>query len=283
MAEYGVKMQGHERIRQKLVEFYAPAQWKRDLEFVGQALIEPIITSTLAGIGEDDQPFAPYSRRYLDLINAVGGKPGGVVNLRGIFYPKWARGKANPRNILKAERRLAALRARSGVFDRAQSRLQGTINRIRRQGGLRQAFTGLAFVAGGSTPGDPAEAQIRGRIRVFQARTQITRPQLGQIDPLSELSADLIRVRVQGFRITLTYRPRRSPHMIAHQEGNAHLPKRKWFTPRKTLVRTTLSKAAELVIKAKVAAFNRQTSTLGIAQGLAQPTPTPPGGPEAQG
>jgi hypothetical protein len=59
---------------------------KDDHEFIGQAAAVAIIQTTLAGIGENDEPFAPYSASYKELIDSVGGKPRQVVDLRGLFY-----------------------------------------------------------------------------------------------------------------------------------------------------------------------------------------------------
>lgn len=57
-----------------------------ELKLVGEAVATEIVKTTLAGIGENDQPFAPYSPGYSELLKSVGDKPGGVVNLRGRFY-----------------------------------------------------------------------------------------------------------------------------------------------------------------------------------------------------
>lgn len=70
----------------------------RDFEEVGEAAADLIVSTTLAGIAEDDQPFQPYSAGYQALIDSVGGKPGQVVNMRGLFYhdgQKRSRGKVD--------------------------------------------------------------------------------------------------------------------------------------------------------------------------------------------
>jgi hypothetical protein len=73
-----------DRIKAKLEGVFAGM--KDDLKEAGEVAADLIVSNTLAGKGEDDQPFAPYSQAYLEEINAVGGKPQGTVNLRGVFY-----------------------------------------------------------------------------------------------------------------------------------------------------------------------------------------------------
>jgi hypothetical protein len=70
-----------------------------DLEVAGEAGADAIIQTTLAGIGVNDQAFRQYSKSYLEQIEAVGGKPSGVVDLRGIFFAKG--GNLNKRGISK--------------------------------------------------------------------------------------------------------------------------------------------------------------------------------------
>jgi hypothetical protein len=72
-----------ERIKAKLATMFAGME--DELKFAGEQAAEGIVQATLAGVGENDSPFAPYSKSYQDLIDAVGGKPQGVVNMRGVF------------------------------------------------------------------------------------------------------------------------------------------------------------------------------------------------------
>lgn len=73
-----------DRIKAKLQEIFGGMS--TDLQDAGEVGADQIIVTTLAGIGEDDQQFASYSEAYLEEINAVGGKPRGNVDLRGLFY-----------------------------------------------------------------------------------------------------------------------------------------------------------------------------------------------------
>src|SRR5689334_3804877 len=73
-----------DRVRNKLAGLLSHMQ--PDLEFIGGIGAAAIIQTTLAGIGENDQPFEPYSPAYKELIDSVGGKPRQVVDLRGLFY-----------------------------------------------------------------------------------------------------------------------------------------------------------------------------------------------------
>lgn len=58
---------------------------KEDVEFIGGIVAEEIIRTTLAGIGKGDQPFAPYSGYYSEVIAKLGGKTRQTVDLRGII------------------------------------------------------------------------------------------------------------------------------------------------------------------------------------------------------
>lgn len=182
-----------------------------DLKFAGEAAAEAIVVTTLAGIGEGDAPFAPYSRAYQEVLDAVGGKMRGTVDLRGIFYHA---GQKRVRYRSEARRR----QYREG-----------------RQAYIRVAFGNLSFTA----------------------RTGVTRPAKGIIDPLSEMSRDLISVVATDYNLKITYTARSEPYMIAHQEGSGRAPKRVWFTLNKTKVREALLSSIRTAIAARVNWFNR--------------------------
>jgi hypothetical protein len=191
------------------------ANLQEDLKFAGENAAEAIVSTTLAGIGENDQPFAPYSPAYLATIDAVGGKPQQTVNLRGLFYHAGQK-RVRFRN---PERR-----------------------RQYREG--RRAYIAVGFTTKG------------GRSVAFTAKTGITRPAKGIIDPLSEMSLDLIFVTAWGSYLKLTYAPREKPYMIHHNEGTGRGPQRRWFTLEKTKVQQALLTTLREAIKARVAWFN---------------------------
>jgi hypothetical protein len=95
----GVTFDGFERVEGKLNHFFDGLA--HDLEAVGEVAKEGIVSTTLAGLGPDDSAYQPYSDSYQKLIDSVGGKPQGTVNLRGIWL---AKGDKNPR-FRSAERR----------------------------------------------------------------------------------------------------------------------------------------------------------------------------------
>lgn len=64
----------------KLVDDFTP-----ELKQAGDVAADQIVITTLQGLAQGDVPFKPYSKSYQELIDAVGGKPSGVVDLRGIF------------------------------------------------------------------------------------------------------------------------------------------------------------------------------------------------------
>lgn len=62
------------------------ADFGKDAKPVGQAAAAAIVSTTLAGVGAGDRPFAPYSPAYAAQV-AAAGKPGDPVNLRGVVRP----------------------------------------------------------------------------------------------------------------------------------------------------------------------------------------------------
>jgi hypothetical protein len=171
-----------------------------DLKFIGEQVAAAIIQTTLAGLGENDGPFKQYSPKYKELIEAVGGKPGGVVNLRGVFY-----------------------------HDNKSRRVSKT---SLRKGGGRRAYVLLTF--GG---------------RSFIARTRQTRPQSGLIDKESEMSLDLIEIKVPPLAnptVFLIYRARKIPYMVKHNET------RRWFTLKKSAVRGAAIETMRTLLAARV-------------------------------
>src|SRR4051812_30237106 len=90
------------RIRAKLTGFLS--NMGDDLKFVGEQGATAIIASTLAGVGEADSPFAPYSPAYKELIDSVGGKPRQVVDLRGLFYHSGQKRSRSKKNLGQGRR-----------------------------------------------------------------------------------------------------------------------------------------------------------------------------------
>jgi hypothetical protein len=182
-------------------------------EEIGKDAARMIVQTTLAGIGEDDAPFKPYSESYQKLLDHVGGKPSGIVDLRGIFYHK-GRGPK---------------RFKDPARERKRQR------RALEKGGGRRAF--MQVTLGG---------------RTFLVTTQLTRPRLGLVDPQSEMSADLISVRVTKTGFRLVYQPRRADetYMLTHQQD------RPWFTVNKTAVAAVIFDGLRAYFKAKVRRWN---------------------------
>jgi hypothetical protein len=195
-----------------------------DFKRVGEVGAEAIIRTTLAGIGEADQPFAPYSPRYLEQIDAVGGKPQNTVNLRGLFYPP---GTAPDLSKLSKRKR----------------------NAIFKRGGGRRAFLGVSFVFKSKGGG-------LGGIRSFTGMTKLTRPQLGLTDPLSEMSLDLITVSATANTLRIVYNVRKTPYMIYHQEGAGRNPRRPWFSANKAAVAAAMGEALKVLLAARVQRWN---------------------------
>ncbi len=217
----GIKSDDIERLQAKFAGFFAGMA--EDLEHVGTIGAEAIVQTTLAGIGEDDQPFAPYSQQYAALLASVGGKQRGVVDLRGIFL--------HDDQTLEPKRKL-----------KGEQLAKWKENR-RRQGAFRQAY--VRVTVGG---------------RTFIARTKQTRPQVGPTDPLSEMSLDLISVKATDSKLTIMYTPRSKEYMIYHQHGEGKNPQRLWFTARKAAVERAMINALKLCIKARVQWFNDHNS-----------------------
>lgn len=71
-----------------------------ELKLAGEVAADQIIITTLQGIGEGDKAFTPYSESYANLLAHVGGKPSGVVDLRGVFQHAGKREKS-PKQISK--------------------------------------------------------------------------------------------------------------------------------------------------------------------------------------
>lgn len=197
------------RIANKFRNFFKDIE--SDIKLCGENARTAIVQTTLGGIGANDEPFAPYSIRYQEVIDAVGGKPRQNVDLRGLFYHEGQK----------------------------QKKYRSEKSRQKERAG-RQAYIEVAFGGVG-----------------FTAKTGITRPQLGITDTLSEMSDDLIEVKVLARgRLRLVYRPRKEGYMIAHNEGEGKLPKREWFTFRKTMVVSALLDTFAHCIRARVVYFN---------------------------
>ena len=182
-----------------------------DMKATGEAAAAAIVQTTLAGIGAGDQPFRPYSPAYQERLNAVGGKPQQTVNLRGLFYHA-GYGPKLPED--------------KGKRIKAEKRLLG-------KGALRGSY--VTVTAGG---------------RTFQARTGITRPQLGLTDHASEMSLDLIKVEATDTTVTLKYEPRTRDYMIEHQKT------RPWFSADKAAVQAAALNTLRTALAARVAWFN---------------------------
>lgn len=208
----GVNQEDYDRIQGKLAGMFVGME--PDLKLVGEVGAEAIVRTTLAGIGENDQSFAPYSPGYQALLDAVGGKPRQTVDLRGLFYKEGQ----TPKKYRSEKSR-------------------------RREGEGRQAYIDAAFKANGT---DVA----------FNAKTGITRPQMGVTDPRSEMSLDLIRAEPSESGVAIIYEPRAEEYMITHQNGDGKAPKRTWFTASKQAVRAGLLAATGIIIKARAAWFN---------------------------
>ncbi|HLL88759.1 MAG TPA: hypothetical protein VK324_05610 [Tepidisphaeraceae bacterium] len=205
------------RIRGKLGTFFSGME--EDLTAAGEAGADAIVQTTLAGIGEGDRPFAPYSASYGQTIDAVGGKSRGTTDLRGMFYPPGT-GPTPPRNT--------------------KGGLAAWEKRQRAKGAGRRGYVAVTVAQGA---------------RTFHARTAVTRPQRGLTDPLSEMSRDLVRVEAEGSTLRIIYEPRARKHMIYHQQGDG-VPRRVWFTADKAAVRGGMVAVVGVALKARAAWFN---------------------------
>lgn len=214
-----------QRITDKVKHFFSG--WQEEMGLAGEAAARGIVQTTLAGIGENDEAFAPYSKEYQALLEAVGGKRRGVVDMRGIFFPA-GKGPKSAAALLKYQGRKARRRDNAG----------------------RRAFVQVAAV------GVRAGALgVSGN--TFFARTRVTRPQKGLSDALSEMSLDLLHVQPSEHGFTITYRPRRKGYMIAHQKSPPKgTPRRVWFTLNKRAVFEAVRDVIKQGFKARAAWFN---------------------------
>lgn len=200
------------RLSQKALTLFA--DMAPDIRLVGEVAAEAIVRTTLAGIGANDEPFAPYSPAYKAMIEAVGGKPQQVVNLRGLFYhagQKRVTFKSEKQRQRFREGRQAFIGVRFALRNKAKQRL-------------------FRAVTGEGRAGKPL------RQAAFTARTGITRPARGVTDPLSEMSLDRITVEATDTRLTLTYTPRAKDYMVGHNNGTGRAPQREWFSFNKQAV-----------------------------------------------
>lgn len=209
---------GLESVKTRLAEFFDG--FAEDLELVGEAGARAVVQTTLAGIGEDDKPFEPYSAAYQATLDAVGGKARQTVDLRGIFYHDGQKHKH-----YRSEKRRQAERAG------------------------RRAYVGVAFV-------HRAKDGTLGGIRVFQGATKTTRPQVGLTDPRSEMSLDLIKIHATDDRLTLQYVPRSEDYMVTHQRGDGTAPARVWFSAKKAAVWEAMVGVFARAVAARVQRFN---------------------------
>lgn len=82
--------------------------WVPDLEAAGDAGRDRMVERVLDGESSVGGPFKPYSERYQKLIDRFGGKPGGVVNLRGIFPADGTRVRRPDRGVVDPESEMSA-------------------------------------------------------------------------------------------------------------------------------------------------------------------------------
>lgn len=136
--------------------------FEEDLKLVGEAGAEAIVRTTLAGIGEDDKPFASYSPAYQATLEAVGGKARQTVDLRGIFYHE---GQA--RKQYKSER--SRQKEREG----------------------RRAYTSVAFVAKGKG------VSFTGQTKTTRPQIGLTDPRSEMSLDLIHVTATPDRLRIE--------------------------------------------------------------------------------------
>lgn len=242
--------QDFKRVANKVALFFK--DFDQDIKLVGEVAAEGIIRTTLAGIGEGDQPFAEYSQAYKELIESVGGKPQQTVNLRGLFYhagQKRVKFKSEKRRQLFREGRQAFVGVRFTLARRA--RKSAAAVGANKAGG--NIFKTLGKMGG--------KARGPKGIALFTARSGITRPTRGVTDPLSEMSLDLIKVTATVDKLTITYTPRVKPYMIFHQEGRTPQPMRKWFTINRAAVRAAMLRTMQMCLESRALQFNLPKSS----------------------
>jgi hypothetical protein len=230
-----------ERIKEKIRTFFA--DMGPDLKLVGEVMAEAIVRTTLAGIGENDAPFAPYSPAYQEYIEAVGGKPQQTVSLRGLFYKAGQkRAKLGDKARLRLREGRQAFIGRSFVT-RLRPRLgRGTVAKRARAGGL-DFFQSI----GAAAP--------RG-VAKFTAKTGVTRPARGVTDKLSEMSLDLIKIEAADDSLRLIYTPRERDYMVTHQKGEGKMPRRVWFSFKKAAVMAAGIRVMTVILSARALNFN---------------------------
>jgi hypothetical protein len=195
---------------------------KPDFEFVGGRGAEAIVQTTLAGIGEGDQAFAPYSPGYIELLNAVGGKPRGTVDLRGVFYHQGQRRFRGRRNL----------------------------------GQGRRAYISVQFGAR-TAPGQPArQVGFTARTRETRPQRGITDP----LSEMS-LDLVKVEATDTGFRIVYAPRVH-PYMILHNEGGARGGKVRKWFTLGKAAVVASMTNALKNVIRARVLWFNDHGSTV---------------------
>jgi hypothetical protein len=113
---------------------------------------------------------------------------------------------------------------------RARSKF-ASVNKLR---GLPAAFSGPKGLA------------------IFQAKTGITRPAKGVTDPLSEMSLDLIKVVVANEQMKIIYHARKNGYMVVHNNGEGHMPRRRWFSLDKAAVKAAILRGFEIILKARL-------------------------------
>jgi hypothetical protein len=236
-----------------------------DLELVGKLAAEAIVRTTLAGIGEGDQAFVPYSKAYQAIVDAVGGKPQQTVNLRGLFYhsgQKRVKFRSEARRQQFREGRQAFVGVQFTLSRRAQrltrayrkaggstlaAMLHAAVNERGSTGGRRSKFASINKLRG--LPSLPAAPK---GLALFTARTGITRPAKGVTDPLSEMSLDLIKVVVANEQMKIIYHARKRGYMVTHNNGEGHMPRRKWFSLDNAAVRAAILRGFEIILKARI-------------------------------
>lgn len=181
------------------------------IPLAGEVVRDGIIQTTLVGIGDGDTSFKPYSKAYQQLIDAVGGKPNGGVDLRGIFLKQGYKG-GKVRKFKNAQREAARQR-------RALAKGIGRVGYVQ-------------VTAGGKS---------------FIVKTPPTRQRRGLIDPQSEMSADLIKITAQKTGFRLDYVPRQFDYMQKHNETRPWFSTNK--TPIKAAFASVLASVFKALIR----------------------------------
>lgn len=197
-----------------LVDDFTP-----EMKIAGEAAADEIVRTTLSNKADGDKPFAEYSKSYQELLDAVGGKPSGHVDLRGVFLPKGKR-QRTPKGVSK---------------------------NLLQKGGGRKAYIFITVAKGKKTILVQTR-QTRARQGLEDKNSEMSR------DLITVVAFPGIKAEHQ--RVKLIYRPRRKNYMIVHQRGEGKMPQRKWFSVNKIAVRTAAIATMKHLFAARVAEFN---------------------------